>query len=134
MRFPLYLRLSDHCRKYALSYLACSWISGLILGTSAANGLALDAASYQLLLQDRTLIQLLSVILLPVFVSVLVISTNHPIGLLPIVFLKSFCFAYTSRLLTQDFNTAGWLIQILTMFSDCASLPILWLFWHRLFP
>ena len=119
-------------RKYAVPYLASSWILGLILGIWAARYADFDLSGLQDSFRYYTPISILSVALFPVLISVLVVFIERS-WLLPVIgFLKAFGFAYVSSLLTRNFGSAGWLIQLLVMFSDCISLPFLWWFWCRL--
>ena len=128
----LHHQLSAHCRKYATAYLACSWLLGLVSGIFAANGTTSHFDLPDTLFQAPEPVTLLSVMLLPVLVSVLFVCAGKSALLLAVCFLKAFSFAYVSRVVTAGFGTAGWLIQFLAMFSDCMSLPVLWLFWRRL--
>ena len=127
----LHLQSVIQSRKYAAFTLACCWVSGLILGFLIAGETSAELIPLVDSFQNRHAIRLMTVTLFPVAVSALLLYMGLP-RLIPVIaFLKSFSFAYVSGLLMQNFGTAGWLIQLLMMFSDCLSLPVLWLFWHR---
>ena len=128
----LCLRFSSVWRKYAIPYLACSWIAGLIFGLWVVG-----FADFNLpVLNDSsscyTSISIISVAFIPVLMSVLAVYAEKSWLLLVICFLKAFSFAYVSYFVTRTYGSAGWLIQLLVMFSDCISLPFLWWFWCRL--
>ena len=128
----LHLRFAKSLRKYAAFALACSWILGLLLGTLTARSIPAELSPLVGSFQNQSPISLVTVMLFPVLVSFLVVYMGHS-WLLPLIaFLKSFSFAYVSWVLTKDFRLASWLIHLLTMFSDCLSLPLLWWFWCRL--
>lgn len=125
-------RLSVLLRKYAMTCLACSWILGLISGLWTSRYAAFHLIGLEDSFHLYTPISILSVALLPVLISALVVFAEQSWLLLPISFLKAFCFAHVGALVTKSFGSASWLIQILLMFSDCVSLPFLWWFWYRL--
>ena len=126
------LHFANLFRKYAVSVLACSWIAGLFLGIFISGKVSLDLDILAVAFQNRSSIILMTVMLLPVVASVFV-QYAQQLWMLPLVaFLKSFSFAYVSRIIFIHFGSAGWLIQFLVMFSDCILLPVLWWFWCRL--
>ena len=132
MQKLLQFRFADFCRKYAVPALACSWISGLISGNLAGGGVSFDLSALVSAFQNETSISLFAVMLFPIVASVLVMYMGQPWLLFVIAFGKSFSFAYVSRIFLDCFGPAGWLIQLLVMFSDCLNLPILWWLWHRM--
>ena len=127
----LHLRSVIQWRKYAAFTLACCWVSGLILGFLIAGEIPAESIPLVDSFQNHPSIHLLTVALFPVAVSALLLYMGLR-QLIPVIaFLKSFSFAYVSGLLMQNYGTAGWLIQLLMMFSDCLSLPVLWWFWFQ---
>lgn len=132
MKRMLHLRLSAILRKYAVPYLACSWILGLIFGLWVISSAPADLSYTNDFFRRYTPVSMISVSLFPVLVSFLVVFAERSWVLLVISFLKAFGFAYTSCLVTRGYGSAGWLIRFLVMFSDCISLPFLWWFWCQL--
>ena len=128
----LHHRLSVVLRKYAIPCLACSWIIGLVSGLWAVRYVDFDLFGLENFFHSYTPLSVFSVALLPVLISVLVVFTEQFWLLLPISFLKAFSFAYVGSLVGSGYGSAGWLVQMLLMFSDCISLPFIWWFWCRI--
>lgn len=51
--------------------------------------------------------------------------------LFPICFCRAFLFSFVHTGFCASYGPSGWLIRWLVLFSDCASLPLLYLFWCR---
>ena len=122
-------RFANFCRKYAVHALACSWILGLLFGIQVGQIAFFDFSSLADTFHISTSVSLVAVLFFPVVTSILIVYTGLDWLLPAVVFMKSFSFAYVSWILICDFGSAGWVIQLLIMFSDCVSLPFLWLFW-----
>ncbi len=103
-------------------------ISGLLLFRQAAFSVSLMRSA---LCSDVSIFRLLCVILLPFLFSAFAVYFSKPRVLYLIAFLKAFLFAFVSAGITLAFGSAGWLVRWLVMFSDCLSLPLLWLYWQR---
>lgn len=73
---------------------------------------------------------LLPALLLPFLFSAFAVYISQYWLLIPIAFIKAFCFSYLSAafLLLQD---SGWLLRMLLMFTDCLSMPVLCWLWLR---
>ena len=132
MKRSLCLCLNDHQRKCTVIALVCSWLSGLCFGFLAAKNVAIDFCTLCAALQKEAAVSIFAVMLFPFVVSILLVYMRQSWLLTVIAFFKSFSFVYVSRILMRDFGSSGWLIQFLIMFSDCASLPLLWWLWCRL--
>ena len=128
----LHLRLSVVLRKYATACLAYSWILGLISGLWVVHYADLSLPEIENSFRYYTPVSIFSIALLPVLISALVVFAEQFWLLLPISFLKAFSFAYVSALVIGSYGPASWLVQLLLVFSDCISLPFLWLFWCRM--
>ena len=125
----LHLRYANHIRNYAVPILASCWIMGLIFGVVVARSASVELCSLATTTKNASLFSALIVVTFPIIVSILIIYMGLS-WLIPVVaFFKAFCFAYVSQVLVSDFGSASWLMQLLWMFSDCASVPFLWLFW-----
>lgn len=120
------------CKK-SMIQLACAYLFGLISGVlismSASDALcsAMRAAVY-----GRVSIPgLLSAILLPFLFSALAVYISSSWLLIPIAFGKAFLFAFLGTGILGAFGSAGWLVRLLLMFSDIASMPLLWWYWRK---
>ena len=132
MRSSIYLRLFDPQCKCTLTALACSWLFGSCFGLWAAKSTVMDLSALNAALQNEASVSIFAVMLFPFVVSILLVYMRQSWLLTVIALFKSFSFVYVSRILMKDFGSAGWLVQLLIMFSDCASLPLLWWLWCRL--
>ena len=125
----LFRNISCKCTMY---HLAWAWLSGLIIGFLAAMSSGYFDFHGQFTSARPTFLSVLAVTVFPFLVSA-VLSLAGQLWLIPCIsFLKAFGFAYISVLVMNAYGSAGWLIQFLTMFSDCVSLPLLWWFWCSL--
>ena len=127
----LHLRYANHLRNYAVPILASCWMMGLTFGVVVARSVSVEFYSHAATAPNASLFSELIVVMFPIIVSILIMYTGLS-WLIPVIaFLKAFCFAYVSQVLVRGFGSASWLMQLLWMFSDCASAPFLWWFWCR---
>lgn len=123
-------------RKGCRFFLAFSWLAGLACGILVY----LSAGNFLLSLMRSTLyvpvsiVGLLCVTTFPFLLSAFAVFLSKPVLLLPICFGKAFLFAFASIGILQAFGSAGWLLRWLLLFSDCASIPLLYWFWLRYLP
>lgn len=124
-----------HC-KSKCSLLAFAWISGLLLGAyfSLSADTILSSTMLAAPFGSLSISGLLTVLLLPLFLSALAVYFSQPILLISVVFLKAFLYTYTGIGLLLTYHSAGWILRFLLMFSDTLMLPILWLIWLRAAP
>lgn len=127
---PHFLTIS---RKPSVPVLAFIWILGLISGLlfSYRAGTSFFSAMHTADFRCVSIIGLLSLSVLPLLFSALAVFIGQPWLLVPIAFVKAFCFSFLAFGITVAFGGAGWLIRWLLMFCDCCSLPLLWLYWLR---
>lgn len=124
---------SDRRRKGSHSYLAFSWVSGLILGilaylSAGRSGLTLmRSVPYA----PVSIVGALCVSLFPVLISAYAVFLSNYFLLLPVCFAKAFLFSFVSSGIFHAFAGAGWLMRIMLLFTDWTSLPILYWFWLR---
>lgn len=125
------LKLPCFLRKTTLAILAFFWTLGLMLGI-LCSGVAGDTLTPLM----RTAVSrcvsfsgLLTAVLLPFLLSMLALYLHKPWLFVPIAFLKAFLFSYTGFGVMVAFDSAGWLVRLLLMFSDCCTMPILFWFW-----
>ena len=124
---------SQHLRKYHNIFLAFIWLLGLHCGISVFR---ISQISFFPLMRGAedcsvSIVGLLSVSLLPFLFSALAVYIrSFPLlGLL--CFIKSSLFAFVSMGLFSTYDSAGWLLRLLMMFSDLCSLVPLWWCWIR---
>lgn len=121
-------------RKGSAIVLALSWSAGLFSGafaypvcgglfTSLMRGLPFSAVS----IVGRFLSAAL-----PFLFSALAVSLSQSWLLFLIGYGKSFLSSFLSLSLILGFGSAGWLFRLLSMFTGLASLPLLYLYQHRL--
>ena len=126
-----FLHKSSQSRKCGTMILAFTWTLGLCLGLCAmVVGSNYDAFLRAVELKP-TFFSIMSILLLPIVISVLAVFAGQRWILYPLAFLKAFAFAYVGWSIVLTFGSAGWLIRLLVMFSDCASVPLLLWYWNR---
>ena len=119
------------CRKYDTSLLACSWTFGLVFGICSVTVGSFSPAFQQAVDVTPSFFSIISVLLLPLVISLLALYAGWRWVIFPLAFLKALAFAYVGWSVVITFGSAGWLIRLLLMFSDCASVPLLWWFWNK---
>ena len=124
-------RRASGCRKYDTSILACSWTFGLVFGFCAVTAGSFSPAIYHAADLTPSFFSIISVLLLPVIISLLALYAGWRWVIFPLAFLKALSFAYVGWSVVISFGSAGWLIRLLLMFSDCAAVPLLWWFWNK---
>jgi len=124
--------VAPRCKETVFS-LACFYFVGLILGgcmfyvAGDSFRSLMRAADYS----RMSIVCLLPVLLLPFLFSAFAVYIHQSWLLAPICFLKAFFFAFVYVGFSVSFADAGWLVRFFLMFSDIATLPLLWLFWLR---
>ena len=125
--------LPHRLRKEARFALAFCWVSGLICGIWVF--LTADTSLFFMMRSIPTgalsIVSLLCVTALPFLLSIFMVSISRPFLILPLCFCKALLFSFVSLGIIQVFGSAGWLFQHLLLFSDCAAVPILYLYWLR---
>lgn len=125
--------LSNHRCKGHVILLAFLWISGLLCGMffiSAAGDL-FSSLMYAAAFCRVSIVGLAAVLLFPLIVSAVAVYMAVPAFVLPICFLKAFCYGCVLFVSSAAFGNAGWLMRILLLFSDsCMMVPLHW-FWCR---
>lgn len=118
--------------KQSTFQLACAWIIGLIAGAFPAGSTQCSSpqGTFTLVAGSTVAVQLV-IVLLPLLFSVLAVYIGRPVFVLAIATVKAFLFTYVGIGILLSCGKAGWLLQLLIMFSDTLILPILWMFWHK---
>lgn len=129
--FHSYFSLNQ--RRSRWLYLALCWIAGLLMGSLLAIG-AGNAFSSWMRTADLgcvSIVSFVTVLFLPFLFSAFAVMISRPQLLLLICFLKAFSFGFCASGITQCFQSAGWLVRGLLLFSDGCLLPVLLWFWVR---
>ena len=109
------------------------WILGLFLGCYFASRIPADTVSLMRSVTDDRLsiVAIILVLILPLFMSAILLRITMPVLIFPLVLIKAFCFSFCSYGLVIAFADAGWLVRWLLVFSDsCIVVLLLW-FWFR---
>ena len=126
-----FFHLPEFGRRGAAVGLVLLFLFGLLLGVWL-SGSASDSlfSPMRAVVSSRvSIIGLLSSLLLPLLFSAFAVYIGRPVLLIPIAFWKAFSFSYLSWGLLQAWNSAGWLIASLLLFSSACSLPVLCWYW-----
>ena len=120
-------------RKDPTYFLAFSWVVGLLSGMIISLGHYPTTASLMRLAPTAqvSIVSLISAISLTLFLSATAVYYSQAWLLIPIVFSKAFIYAFVCAGVLASWGSAGWLLQLLLIFSDTMMLPVLWLFWLR---
>ncbi len=130
MRIPISKDVSAFWRKFSVAFLACFTVSGLVLGAWIASraGDEVLALMRTVPSHSMSIVGLLAVMGLPIFLSFFAVRFGHSWLLIPICFFQAFLWSYCGLLCVRAFGSAGWLVQLLLMFSSGSGLPVLLLF------
>lgn len=134
MVWRLLRNFSRDFRKRYIFFLAFVWLLGLLsgIGFSDLAGDSLFSMMRGAAKSSVSIVSLLSISLLPFLFSALTVYI-HSFGLLAaLCFIKGCLFAFVSMGLLITFESAGWLLGILMMFSDLCCLVPLWWCWLRI--
>ncbi len=113
--------------------LAFFWFAGLISGIFFVQsaGASFLAPMHGIFFSNMSIFALLNSLILPLIFSVCAVICGQSIFLLPIAFGKAFLFSFLSFGISRVWNSYGWLISHLLLFSDYLCMPILYCFWLR---
>lgn len=120
-------------RKDPTHFLAFTWLTGLLSGLIISLG-HLPATASMMRLAPTVQVSIVSLIIaisFPLLLSAIAVFCSGPWLLIPIVFGKAFLYAFVCAGVLNSWGSAGWLLQLLLVFSDTLMLPVLWLFWLR---
>ncbi len=120
-------------RKCDKLFLALSWVTGLGFGSLIFRYAGSTLASQMPLAVkcQPSIIGLLTSVMLPFLVSAFAVYIRAPWLLYGVCCLKSFGLAYVSCAVFCAFDSAGWLIRGLFMFTDICGSVALYLYWYR---
>lgn len=116
------------------------FLSAWLLGTFAGLYIVLSVPDHALVLflsvlhSRATLLGLILVQTLPLTISCCAFWLKKAIFVYLVIFFKAFSFTYCVFGVFLFYNTAGWMMRWVTLFSASSSiLPLIW-FWYRNFP
>lgn len=129
----LYLNLPKFTCRVSPFFLAVSFFLGHFLGVCFSLGASDSFYSMMRMavFSPASITGLLSAVTLPFLCSAIAVYLKQPLLLLPVAFLKAFCFSCVGLGVLSCFGSAGWLIWFLLQFSDCCTLPVLYWYWRR---
>lgn len=118
-------------RIFLLTILFLSWIIGVFLGGAVFY---LSKPSFVALMRSAScctvsIVGLFILIVIPFLISAIAVFCSCPFLIFPLCFLSALSYGVCSFAVFASFGSAGWLAQLLIMFSEnCAvlSLFVLW--------
>lgn len=118
--------------KWSRWILALVWFLGLLFGffTYLSSGESFTTLIHQAI-GARPSAFAFGTLLLPFLFSVIAVYLSKPLFLLMISFFKGFLMMFISSGVFFSYESAGWLIRVLLMFSSIFYTPVLYLYWHR---
>lgn len=126
-----YLHFLLHGRKSYRIFLAFIWICGLVFGAllSEYAGVSFYSLMRGAVCGSVSIVCLASVSLLPFLFSAYAVYIHSYRFLAVLCFIKGCLFAFVSIGVWIAFESCGWLIRLLCMFSDICCLVPLWWCW-----
>ena len=124
----------QHSRKYHIIFLAFVWLLGLYCGITLFHVSQISPFSLMHRVENYSvsIVSLLSVSLLPFLFSAFAVYTHSYAFLALLCFIKGCLFAFVSMGMFLAYDSAGWLIRLLVMFSDVCALVPLWCCWIQI--
>ncbi len=121
-------------RQFACKFLlTVFWLTGLGLGICFAvhAGDSLILMMRSAAAAPVSITGLMAVLALPFLITALAVYLSQPRLLLVLAFVKACCFGFCASSIDTAFQSAGWLVRYLLMFSELCYLPVLTWFWMR---
>lgn len=116
------------CFKRPHLLLLIFWSTGFLFGTLLSLLFSFEVSNILFSeLQEQTTLGLCAVLLFPLLLSYCLNRWNACIYLL--VFFKAMIFAYSCGIIHRLFQVSGWIVVLLSHFSDIFFLPFLFRFW-----
>lgn len=116
---------------YFQFFLSLTWLFGMLFGFLFAVIACKNQQNFYVfsLSSDVSVVAMLLSATVPYVLSAVILHFGNSYYLLPIVFIKSFFFFYSSFCILSVYSDAGWLARVLLMFSSSANAVILLWFW-----
>lgn len=114
-------------RKYRLILLILYLVTGSLIGVFCAIKSRADLIPlmHGITSASVSIVRMVFAILLPFFAVILAGLYNKQSALLPICFLKLFCFSFSMMGICLAFGSSSWMVCGLLMFSDAVSVLLL---------
>ena len=119
-------------KKYAKQELLCGvWLLGLLSGgfLYCCSKPPVSSWMCSLLVQPVSIVGLVMVLFLPYFLTCLSFLINRPLILMTVCYIKAASYFYTLCVLYHLFDSAAWIIGVLSLFSDSLFMIVLFSFW-----
>lgn len=120
-------------RKYAIIFLSFFWSFGFFFGLFYAfHTFESYRSLFLAIASDRHAVVILLILqAAPLLISAFAARFAIPALMLPVAFVKAFCFSFCSFGFIWAFGSAGWLIRCLYLFTDTFVILFLLWFWAR---
>lgn len=123
--------LSRHCCRRILPF---AWSIGLVSGIAFGHCTESIASLMRgAMFCDVSIVGLCAVVFLPYLLTAFAVFFSRSAFLLLLAFSKAFFLGACSAAVDCAFGDAGWLIRLLLLFSDWASIPVIYWLWLRCF-
>ena len=117
-------------RIFLIVLLATFSVCGCALGVAAATNT--DPNIFSMMRQATwvqvSIVDLLFSILFPFVITAVISYISKPILLLPLCFAKSIGYSFLLCSVSMEFADAGWLVGSLLLFSDTASILLMYIY------
>lgn len=126
-------RLPFGAKAHATLTVSIFWLSGLLLGRYAADtadAVTVHVAQLSATAKPILILQMVGQFL-PLAVTFLLVHFASWKAVYPVIFFDAFCFAYVAFLTVRAFQTAGWLVYRILLFSECVNALILLWIWFN---
>lgn len=107
------------------------WTLGLISGALAGSFRATDYFSLmrRALCAPVSVVSLFICVILPFAVTIVAGFWGKPWFIYVLSATKAFAFTYTGSICLISFGVSGWLVRVLLLFTQIATVPALWYVW-----
>lgn len=128
------LQIFSQRRRAGSFLLAVCWLFGVLLGFCAAifAGNSLSSLMRGSTVGSVSIVRMLVLSSLPFLLSALAVYLSQPWLIFALSFLKAFCFSFCAVGIHLAFGSSGWLVQLLLLFTDCFTIPVLYLYCSKL--
>lgn len=114
-----------------LALFSSVWFGGFVFGAlifrSAQS--AFVSGMFGALSCAVSIVGLLLVIILPFLITALAVYESKPVALYLLCFFKAVLYSVNVLAIYGAYGTAGWLVQILLMFTENCTMAMLWFLW-----
>lgn len=126
-RFAMDLRNSVVLR---ICLIVISWILGSLSALLFIK-LSFISLMYPVFVERVSIVGMIASLILPIFLSYILLCRGYFYTILPVIFLKAFGYMYCYFCITYSFGSAGWLVRAFLLFSDTVAIILLLHFVYR---